>query len=259
MNKYLSVIALAARHTIYKVMAVTAVAAAAVGALMVRLPIMEKNEAHLVIDPLYVPRDLDVVPSQSLATLACLAGFLAIMLLLSLNGCGFGTKSDYTVCRLRVDEGKASLLWAACYTVCILLYWAAMAAVCYWAVCRRVAMLAADPRWGYLAGPQSRMLTFYSSPFLHHLLPLADIAVWVEDVLFAALCGAAAMEFSRQQRKGRISVAPLFAAGMTAASFFFPMGSWINLFFLFIPVACLIMTILRRGDETDESTVPAVS
>ncbi|MBQ2062418.1 MAG: hypothetical protein II458_07050 [Oscillospiraceae bacterium] len=260
MNRYLSILALAARHTIWKVLAITAAAAALAGWLMLRLPLVgDVIGVRGDGSPYLHPYTLEEIPAKSLATAACLAGFLAIMAVLCLNGCGFGAKTDYTVCRLRVEEWKAYLVWAAYYTVCLILYWAVMAAVCCWAMGRRVEMLAADPEYGYIAGPQSRLLAFYSSPFLHHLLPLRDIAVWVSDVFLTALCGASAMEFSRQQRKGRIIILPLSAAWLMVCSFTFSLGSWVNYVVPFCAIACLtavMMRAMKRGDEADEVSVP---
>ena len=260
MNRYFSLLALAARHTIYKVLVITAAAAALVGFLMVRLPLIG-NQIGVTGDgqPILQPYTLEQIPSRSLAPLACLAGFLAILAVLSLNGCGFGVKSDYTMRRLRLEESRQSLLWAAYYTVCVLFYWAVMAAVCYWAMGRRVALLAADPTYGYIAGPQSRLLAFYSSPFLHHLLPLQDLAVWAEDVFLAVLCGTTAMLFSRRQRKGHLTILPLSMAAMTASSFFGGMGELMNYVVLFVSIGCLIGLILLKGAEEDESPVPEAS
>ena len=254
MNRYGSVLALAARHTVYKVLAVTAAAAALTGWLLVRLPILKENP-YPGAEPLLVPRKLESLPSESLATVACLVGFLAILAVLSLNGCGFGAKSDYTVRRLRLEEQRAELLWAGYYTACLVFYWAVMAAVCCWAVGQRLTLLAADADYGSLAGPQSRLLVFYSSPFLHHLLPLADVAVWAEDIALAALCGTAAVRFSRRQRRGRLSMAPLIAAGLTVVGFSLGMESTGNYVLPILAVGLAAFNMLMKGAEEDEPAV----
>ena len=255
MSRYLSTAGLAGR-VIWRVLAITALAALAVGALLMRLPLLAPNEAYVYrADTVLWPIAMEEVARRSLAPVACLIGFAGLMAVLSLNGCGFGTRSDYTVRRLQVEEWAAELMWAGCYTACVVFYWAVMAAVCWWAVGQRLTLLAADPTWSYLVGPQSRMLAFYSGTFFHHLLPLADVVVWVENAVLAVMCGSAAVRFSRRQRRGHLSIAPLLALFLTAASFSFRMGGVENYSLALAAVVTAAYNLLRRGEEEDEALV----
>ncbi len=259
MNRYLSTAALAARPTIYKALAITALSALAVGFLLLRLPLAAADETYQAMGayPYIFPLYLAETASRSGASAACLAGFVALMAVMSLNGCGFGVKTDYTVRRLRLEEWQAELLWAGCYTVCVLLYWAAMAAVCYWAAGRRLALLAADETLAgcFLHDSHARLLTFYASPFFHHLLPLGDLLVWAEDVILAVLCGGAAVRFSRRQRKGHLSLAPLHAVVLTVLTFWTGIGDPAGYLLLLVIIAAAVYNLLRRGEEEDEALV----
>ena len=81
------------------------------------------------------------------------------------------------------------------------------------AVCVAVVKLRVDtvqmPYGSYTPGPQTLLLSVYAGSFLHHLLPLRDAAVWLENLLLTALCAVSAARFSHAQRRGRLSASCL--------------------------------------------------
>ena len=86
MNRYLSTAALAARPTIYKALAITALSALAVGLLLLRLPLTAADETYQAMGayPYIFPLYLAETASRSGASAACLAGFVALMAVMSL-------------------------------------------------------------------------------------------------------------------------------------------------------------------------------
>lgn len=56
----------------------------------------------------YTPSDYCYLPSRTGATVVCAVGLAGVMAVLSLNGCGYGTKTDLTMRRLRIGEGAAN-------------------------------------------------------------------------------------------------------------------------------------------------------
>ena len=137
MNRYLSTVGLYARWNLYKILTIILITALAAGFLVYRYPI-----GTVVLDENYVSAEtgettqlvasypkLEGVVSGSGAPVVCAAGFAAIVAVMSLTGCGYGAKTEYTIRRLRVKERRAVLLWAAYHAVLLVIYWAVLAAV----------------------------------------------------------------------------------------------------------------------------------
>ena len=96
MNKYLSTVGLYARWNLYRILVITLVTAALAGVLVWRYPV-----GTVVLDENYVnpktgetttlvasyPR-LVSVAAESRATVVCAVGFAAIVVTMSLTGCG---------------------------------------------------------------------------------------------------------------------------------------------------------------------------
>ena len=115
MRKHLSVLALAARGTVWRVLAVTLLAAVLSGALLWLVPAREPGAVIVEPDGTETPQfelvDFCKLPGRTGAAIACAAGFAALLAVLSLNGCGYGAKTGCTVQRLRVGEGSLCLWW----------------------------------------------------------------------------------------------------------------------------------------------------
>ena len=120
------------------------------------------------------------------------------------------------------------LLWAAYHTVLLVIYWAVLAAVLYGVMHLRLQMEVPVDYFVYMYGPQSMLLLCYTDTFLHHLLPLRDVAAWgvgIASVLAAAL---STVLFSYRQRRGSFSVMVLLALAGTIGSFFCGLGENAN-------------------------------
>lgn len=246
MKKYLSVLALALRPVLYKAILVTLAAAAAAGLLLYRVPLTYTDEwGNLNL------RTLESLPRQSLATVPCAVGFVAIAVLVSLNGCGYGAKTAYTVHRLRIREAFFRLLWALSAAVCFLFYWAVLAVVFRYVMEIKGSSYSQLPNYPHLWGPQSLLLAFYGSAFLHNLVPLGDAIVWGQDIVLLLFCSLAAAHFSMKQRQGRFGVLPIVAVLITAGSFCYPLESSGNLLGMPLAVALFAFTLwgILEGDE----------
>lgn len=256
MKKHLSVLALAARGAVCKVILITLAAAVIAGALLYLVPAHEEGvykETDGEVSVTYYPSAFYRLPSHTGAAAACAAGFAAVLTVLSLNGCGYGAKTALTVRRLRIGENRFSLWWTLHNAACILFYWAVMAAVLTAALHLRIAGTVV-PLSDYTSGPQTLLLAVYTGSFLHHLMPLRDVTVWVENLLLTALCAAAATRFSHAQRRGSFSAAPLIALALTVGSFFLPLGSSTTILVCLAAAAALgftVMLLLKGETEHD--------
>ena len=218
MRKHLSVLGLAARGAVGRILLITVLTAALAGALLYLVPAQTPSQSTIYPDgevvETYTPSDYCYLPSRTGATVVCAVGLAGVMAVLSLNGCGYGTKTDLTMRRLRIGEGAANLWWMALNAVCLLFYWAVMAAVTVLVLQLRIRNIVPDNAL-YTPGRQTLLLAVYASSFLHHLMPVRDTLVWAEDGLLLALCAAAAARFSQAQRQGKFSIAPIAALALT--------------------------------------------
>lgn len=238
MNRYLSATALYIRWNLSRICGVILVTALLAGFLLYHYPAGEVQQSYSYPDGQIYQAEwrvylVDAV-KESGVPVACAIGFTAAMVLMSLTGCGYGTKPGYTVQRLRVKEKYACLLWSGYHAALLIVFWAVLASLLYLLMCLR----SRDVPSGYVLGPQTLVLLCYTDTFLHHLLPLADTAVWVENVALILASALGTVHFSYRQRHGGISIAPLLAAGCMIGSFFLPLGS--NLNFVVMAAALVI-------------------
>ena len=111
MNKQLSVMGLAARASMVPVLIAAGLTALAVGALTY----------------LANPEHTGGAAGVGAAPLAAAVGYLMVMVMLCLGGCGFGSQTAYTVRRLRLREELVDLWWAAYHAAMLLVLWALVA------------------------------------------------------------------------------------------------------------------------------------
>ena len=215
MRKHLSVLGLAARGAVGRILLITVLTAVLAGALLYLVP------------------------------------FVLLFLGYAI-GCGYGTKTDLTMRRLRIGEGAANLWWMALNAVCLLFYWAVMAAVTVLVLQLRIRNIVPDNAL-YTPGRQTLLLAVYASSFLHHLMPVRDTLVWAEDGLLLALCAAAAARFSQAQRRGKFSIAPIAALALTIGGFFPRMGAASTFIWAFVAAAGagLCVVLLQKGETED--------
>lgn len=116
MRQHLSVLMLAARSTIYKVLGLFVLTALAESALF-----YFNLQKTLAGEPL----GLEQLISESRIALVCGASFLLLCALLSLTGCEMGgSKLRYTLQRLSVGEETIVLWWELYNAICFFLFWA---------------------------------------------------------------------------------------------------------------------------------------
>lgn len=142
MNKQLSVMGLAARASMVPVLIAAGLTALAVGALTY----------------LANPEHTGGAAGVGAAPLAAAVGYLMVMVMLCLGGCGFGSQTAYTVRRLRLREELVDLWWAAYHAAMLLVLWALVATAALLGM--QLKLQGLESNWG--VGPQSLMLLVYS-------------------------------------------------------------------------------------------------
>lgn len=151
-------------------------------------------------NPAAVP--LNVVLESSHIHMVFPAAQLVLILWLSMS---LMTRKNYTLRRLAISERQVFYLHALYNGLCVFLLWA-------W----QLAVVLLFSLW-YMdqAGPQyynqqSLMINFYENPMLHNLLPLADGALWVRNMLMFAALGVSTAHCAYQfRRRGRPGIGSL--------------------------------------------------
>lgn len=227
MNKQLSVMGLAARASMVPVLIASGLTALAVG----------------VLTYLANPENTGGAAGVGAAPLAAAVGYLMVMVMLCLGGCGFGSQTAYTVRRLRLREELVDLWWAAYHAAMLLVLWALVATAALLGM--QLKLQGLEPNWG--VGPQSLMLLVYSDSFLHHLVPLADAALLAANALAAAL-------FIRSQRRGRLNLWPVATTIVTLYTFtiWLSDGTWMICLLTALAMAGCTLTLLLTGGERRE-------
>ena len=173
-----------------------------------------------------------------------------VMVMLCLGGCGFGSQTAYTVRRLRLREELVDLWWAAYHAAMLLVLWALVATAALLGM--QLKLQGLEPNWG--VGPQSLILLVYSDSFLHHLVPLADAAVWVTDLALLMANALAAALFIRSQRRGRLNLWPVATTIVTLYTFTIRLsdGTWMIFLLAALAMAGCTLALLLTGGERRE-------
>ena len=164
--------------------------------------------------------------------------------------CGFGSQTAYTVRRLRLREELVDLWWAAYHAAMLLVLWALVATAALLGM--QLKLQGLEPNWG--VGPQSLMLLVYSDSFLHHLVPLADAAVWVTDLALLMANALAAALFIRSQRRGRLNLWPLLTVSVTMFTFTVDVAdsAWMAMLLTALALMGWMLELLLTGGKNRE-------
>ena len=196
MRPYRTVLMLAARGVLWKLLAIAAAVAAAQGAMFALFWRAYPPEAPYSTS--LNQFGLEYMVQESRLALLAAAGLAVLSLALAFHGCErSGSRSRYTLDRLGVSPRHILLLWAGCYALCLLVYWGFLAAVAL-GLCRVMAAggRAADDM-------QTLFLACWRSTYLHILFPLPDWTQLLGDGVLLLSLAFAASSFSFLQRHGR--------------------------------------------------------
>lgn len=235
MKQYTSVMALAVRALLGKVLAVTAATAAIQLAIFRLIP-----EQSSDLDFFY-----EIGWTAPLAAL----GLTAVLVLLALHGGPLsGVRTSYTLRRLPVSEQTVTILWAVVYLGFLLLFWAA-----------EVGVVLLQQHWTALLYPTQvpafqRFSDNYSAPFFHGLLPLYDWPRHLCNAIWLIALAWSAAAFSYHHRRGRLPGGGIlvlilgllfFVVGETTS------GTVVSLLFAFVMVLATLWSFFRLREEEE--------
>lgn len=186
------------RGSIYKVLAILTMMAVAEGGLFTWSLNRSLRQTPLVSAG-FVP-----VLNYSGAVIVFMAALCLIFAVLYLCEAEHGgSRWGYTLDRLLVTDRQQVLIKLAYNILCFVLLFGVQAWVGIW-MCR----MYADRMPGELVSPQLTFLAFYQSSFLHNVLPLAESAKWVRNVLMILALGAELAMARRRRNFGLMGVLP---------------------------------------------------
>ncbi len=256
MKKYLSVLAMLARGSFLRVLVLLCLMAAGqcgrfLHRLQNELTLYGSRVQQFAEDVEEVTR-LEELFNVSVVSGTFGAAFLLICIVLCLPGCGYGVKCGYTFGRLNISERAVFIIQAIYNAMILVVLWVAEIIICLF-LCHAY-ITSVDPS---LVSHQTVGIAFYRSNFLHSLLPLADITVWIRNIIMIAVLSLAAASFPYKQRRGKFAADIVSYALLTVIFFTRSVGDGFNTFITVFFGLCITAEIIyyvwfREEDEGEE-------
>lgn len=226
--KYFSIFGLTARASFFKVILISILTAVSESSLFWLK--MKKDVFPLFANGLNLPvPQLEKVISESFLSFAFAIGFIVVTLTLAEFGCEKNTKSLYTFQRLSITERGFFYCQAIYNVMTYVIFWAIQAATLY-----LICLWYANSVPTEYVGNQTVFLAFYRSDFLHSVLPMSEISVWIRNIILIIGLAFSAAEYPFKQRRKKFG-ATVFGLGIYAGIFFCTeFGTGINTFFMII-------------------------
>ncbi|GAU78364.1 hypothetical protein [Fusibacter sp. 3D3] len=230
MKKYLSVLMIASRSTLYKVIGLLFLMTAAEILAFVKL----SNSENLYT--------LETFITESHIPLISGIGFLALCFILSMVGFETsGSKIRYSIKRLPVHEKTIVSLWSLYHMGCFLIFWALQLLILLF-LCYQYTRIT-DPLYWH---NQTLFLAFYQNPFLHSLLPLEEGSRWVRNGAMIFALGITSASFSLNQRRDKKGISIVVLAALTFLSFSQDMGDFgADLFLIIVTLSVSIYAFYK--------------
>ena len=219
MKKGVSVFALLARNTIYRILAVFVV----MGTVEI-FSFWKKMQ-----ESLHSEGSFEQVIERSNQFGWYTIAFLTISLILGISTCNFGSMQGYTIKRLRMSEWKIFWIQSSYNLMCYILLMGVQLGL-FLGMGQLYAAFHAD------VTSQTLFLAFYRHDFMHSILPMEEWARWGLNLLMYGGMGIAIASVPYFQRKRKFGWEAVVVAGILAVGFENELGS---------PVPyCLTVTIL---------------
>ena len=240
MKKHLSVFGLYARSSIFKVLGVLLLMCAVEIAffhieLQEALTAYEEAGSHMA--------SLEQIFVRSAVNVYFRVALVLITVIICLPGCAFKSRTDYTLRRLSVTE-RATFFDQAIYNVLIYIILFAVQLVVAFGLARYyISSVSAE-----CITNQSLMLTFWGNRFLHSLLPLKDVGLWIRNALLIVSLALVSAEVPYKQRRHKFSSSVIWLTSYTVVFFNKGIGQGWGLERSFQVVAAVIITAMVIGE-----------
>ncbi len=248
MKKFTSVFGLIARSSIFKLL----ITFILLGALELFLfyrklsaAIMsEWQHPNVTLSPLE-----GLVSDSGIPWLFALA-FVAVTVFLCMTGTQYSSKSGYTLARLSITEKQVFFCQTLYNIIIYLVLWAYQIALFAIAAYLYTSLSPVE----YI-GEQSVFLAFYRNKFMHCILPLSEVLLWIRNVAIAVGLGFAAAEFPYNQRGGKFGITVIGYSLYTLIFFVRSMGNiWNCIVFIGISIVIAVKPALGYFEEEDDES-----
>lgn len=236
MKKYISILELFARNTIYKVLLVL-LAMGVTQFAMFRKAMLE-----------WIPMDyydldfqaiehytLEYMVDRSNSHIFMGIAFVLITAILCWNGCNIGSKSNYTLQRLQVKEKTIFIMQSIYNSFCYVLLLGAQIVV--FLLQAGVYVTQSEH-----VTNQTVFLAFYRNDFMHSILPLEGAMRWITNILILLGCGMSAAVFTYLQRRGKVAWSLFVVVACVLVGFVQELGELLALVTAFIVAVIVALT-----------------
>lgn len=214
MKKHLSVFGLFARSSIFKVLVILL----SMSIIEIAAFYFELQDAITSYQALG-SNGLKMVSLEKIIDLSAINVYFRVALVLMtvvlcLPGCSFKSNTSYTLRRLSVSERATFASQSVYNLLAYMILFAVQISVAFALSQYYVISVPAE-----CVSNQTVMLAFFRNDFLHSLLPLDEIGLWIRNVLLIVTLGLAVAEFPYKQRRKKFS-ATAIAIAMYIVVFF---------------------------------------
>lgn len=240
-KKYLSVFALYAKSSLLKILGVMLLALIAEGFFFLR-----------TTDKSLYMYSIDMIFEKSHTGLIFAIAFLLITVLLCIPGCHFRSQTGYTLRRLSISEKEVFFCQSAYNFLVYSVFLAFQVALCFLLSLYYMSVAPAEE-----VTNQTLFLAFYRNSFLHSVMPLSDVALWLRNLFLAVFLAFAVSEFSFKNRRRKFSLMTLIAVAYPLFSFKREIGDightvFTALFMLIVIAECISCVFFRNYEEEEE-------
>lgn len=176
--------------------------------------------------------------------------FIVVTVLLCLTGIEHSSKTGYTLRRLAVKEEGIFVIQAFYNILVYIAFWALQLCAVYFL---SFYYLRSAPK-EYVSN-QTVFLSFYRNSFLHSLFPLEDVLLWIRNILFIFAIGLSSAEFTYKQRRRRYGILVVVSQVVIIAFFSREAGSFgsllLGIITFGVTLGSAIFTLKNKEDTYD--------
>lgn len=201
MKKHLSVFGFFARSSFFKVFLIL-LAMCAVESAFFHFELQDALEAYEAVGSDMA--SLERMFMRAATNVYFRVALVLISIVICLPGCEFKSNTRYTLRRLSISE-RATFFHQAAYNALVYMMLIAVQLITVFGLSQYY--LSAAPE--ECISNQTIFLAFYRNDFLHSLLPLEDVGLWIRNGLLIISLALAAAEYPYRQRRHKFSTTAL--------------------------------------------------
>ena len=247
MKKHLSVFGFFARSSFFKVLLIL-LAMCAVEIAFFHIELQDTLKAYEIAGSDIAT--LERIFMRAATNVYFRVALVLITVVICLPGCEFKSNTSYTLRRLSISE-RATFFHQAVYNALVYLMLFGVQLVAVFGLSQYYLSVVPEE----CISNQSIFLAFYRNDFLHSLLPLEDIGLWIRNGLLVITFALATAEYPYRQRRHKFSSTALALVVYTIVWFDQSIGQLGHVITTGIIALMLIGTTIYTLAKKDEEVV----